>query len=57
MSDYLLEVKDLSIIYATEDGVVQALTGANLKLRQGETLGLVGRPARARPPWPGASCA
>ena len=42
MSDYLLEVKDLSIIYATEDGVVQALTGANLKLRQGETLGLVG---------------
>lgn len=42
MSDYLLEVKDLSIIYATEDGVVQALTHANVTLRQGETLGLVG---------------
>ena len=42
MSDILLQIKDLSIIYATEDGVVQALTGANLKLRQGETLGLVG---------------
>ena len=42
MSEFLLEVKDLSIIYATEDGVVQALTNANLTLRQGETLGLVG---------------
>ena len=42
MSEFLLEVKDLSIIYATEDGVVQALTHANVTLRQGETLGLVG---------------
>ena len=42
MSEFLLEVKDLSIIYATEDGVVQALTNANITLRQGETLGLVG---------------
>ena len=42
MSDILLEIKDLSIIYATEDGVVQALNNANLTLRQGETLGLVG---------------
>ena len=42
MSEFLLEVKDLSIIYATEDGVVQALTNANITLCQGETLGLVG---------------
>ena len=42
MSDILLQIKDLSIVYATEDGVVQALTNANLTLRQGETLGLVG---------------
>ena len=42
MSDILLQIKDLSIVYATEDGVVQALTSANLTLRQGETLGLVG---------------
>ena len=42
MSDFLLQIKDLSIVYATEDGVVQALTNANLTLRQGETLGLVG---------------
>lgn len=26
MSDILLQIKDLSIVYATEDGVVQALT-------------------------------
>ena len=42
MSDILLQIKDLSIVYATEDGVVQALTNANLTLREGETLGLVG---------------
>ena len=42
MSDILLQIEDLSIVYATEDGVVQALTNANLTLRQGETLGLVG---------------
>ena len=42
MSDILLQIKDLSIVYATEDGVVQALTNTNLTLRQGETLGLVG---------------
>ena len=42
MSDILLEIKDLSIIYTTEDGVVRALNNANLTLRQGETLGLVG---------------
>ena len=42
MSDILLQIKDLSIVYATEDGVVQALSNASLTLRQGETLGLVG---------------
>ncbi|MDE6935922.1 MAG: ABC transporter ATP-binding protein [Oscillospiraceae bacterium] len=42
MSDFLLQIKDLSIVYATEDGVVQALSNASLTLRQGETLGLVG---------------
>ena len=42
MSDILQQIKHLSIVYATEDGVVQALTNANLTLRQGETLGLVG---------------
>jgi len=42
MSDILLEIKDLNIIYDTEDGVVRALNRASLTLHEGETLGLVG---------------
>ena len=42
MSDLLLDIKDLSIIYSTEDGVVEALNKASLKLHKGESLGLVG---------------
>ena len=30
MSELLLDIKDLSIIYSTEDGVVEALNKANL---------------------------
>ena len=32
MSELLLDIKDLSIIYSTEDGVVRALNKANLQL-------------------------
>lgn len=42
MSELLLDIKDLSIIYSTEDGVVRALNKANLQLHKGESLGLVG---------------
>ena len=42
MSDILLDIRDLSIIYATDDGVTEAPNGACLQLRKGETLGLVG---------------
>ena len=42
MSDILLDIRDLSIIYATDDGVTEALNGACLQLRKGESLGLVG---------------
>ena len=42
MSELLLDIKDLSIIYSTEDGVVEALNKANLQLHKGESLGLVG---------------
>ena len=42
MSEILLDIKDLSIVYATSDGVVRALNDANLQLFRGETLGLVG---------------
>ena len=38
----LLEIKDLRIRYETADGIVRAVNGANLTLRKGETLGLVG---------------
>ncbi|TWH78161.1 ABC transporter ATP-binding protein [Sedimentibacter saalensis] len=38
----LLDIKDLTIYYETDDGIVQALNDVNLKLGVGETLGLVG---------------
>lgn len=38
----LLEIKNLVINYETDDANVHALNGVSLKLREGETLGLVG---------------
>ena len=42
MSDILLDIKNLNIVYSTTDGVVRALNDANLQIRRGEALGLVG---------------
>ena len=56
MADILLDIRDLSVVYATEDGVVRALNKATLQLHKGETLGLVAKPAQGRPLWPAASC-
>lgn len=39
---YLLDIKDLFVCYETVDGVVSALNGVSVKLREGETLGIVG---------------
>ena len=38
----LLEVKDLSIHYFTDEGVVRAVNNIDFELARGETMGLVG---------------
>ena len=42
MSEKLLEIKDLTIHYTTDDGVVRAVNDLNLSIDRGETVGLVG---------------
>ena len=38
----LMEVKNLSTRFHTEDGIVHAVNGISYTLREGETLGVVG---------------
>lgn len=38
----IIEIEDLYVNFYTQNGVVRALDGVNLKIRKGETLGLVG---------------
>ena len=45
MSDnkkYSVEINDLVVEFRTDDGVVKALNGMDLKIEEGQTLGLVG---------------
>ena len=42
MSDALLELRGLTVDFATDDGVVHAVDGIDLTLGRGRTLGLVG---------------
>jgi peptide/nickel transport system ATP-binding protein len=40
--DILLEIKDLNVIYKTDDGIVHAVNELNLQVHNKETLGFVG---------------
>ena len=42
MSEKLLEIKDLSIEYSSENGPVKAVNGISLALERGQSVGLVG---------------
>jgi peptide/nickel transport system ATP-binding protein len=42
MAEQLLDVKDLKVRFATEDGIVQAVAGISFGLERGKVLGIVG---------------
>ena len=57
MSDILLDVKNLNIVYSTSDGVVYALNDANLQIKRGETLVWLVRRVQEKQPLRVALCA
>ena len=42
MSDYILDIKDLKVIYKTDLETVEAVNSIDLKVKKGKTLGIVG---------------
>lgn len=41
-SEYIMEIKDLVVHFSTEEGMVEALDGINLKITRGDIHGLIG---------------
>ena len=42
MAERLLEVNDLKVQFATEDGTVSAVDGISMELERGKVIGIVG---------------
>ena len=42
MAEPILEIRDLTVEFSTEDGIVHAVTGVSYDLKPGEVLGIVG---------------
>jgi len=42
MAESLLEIRNLKTVFRTEDGLIIAVDGVSLNIKQGETLGIVG---------------
>ena len=42
MAETLLDIRGLKTWFATDDGLVRAVDGVDLRIDRGETLGLVG---------------
>lgn len=44
----LIEIRNLSVTFPSEAGIVRAVRDVSLDVRAGEVLGIVGSPVRAR---------
>src|ERR1700747_2952227 len=42
MNDQLLEIEDLEVSFATEDGLLRAVSGVSFTVSRGETVAIVG---------------
>ena len=57
MEEKLLEIKDLSVEYTTDEDIVKAVNHVSLTLNKGETIGLVGETGAGKTTLPFPSCA